>query len=156
MQHLYNSWRVRNLLVMMLRLIKSLRLAESIMSLHPPSCSGPAPTFVPVYSVYSTPQESSAMPEKTSLTCPGCSCRKKFTLDSCQPKHITLHHPELLQVERQENLTIRSATRRVEPAQRGEFNTNEDPVNDLNAFPHLEQVETIADLESQPQLTPMP
>jgi len=35
MQHFCNSWCVRNLLVMVLRLNKSLRLAESIISVHP-------------------------------------------------------------------------------------------------------------------------
>ena len=34
MQHFCNSWRVRNLLVMVLRLKQSLMLAESIVSLH--------------------------------------------------------------------------------------------------------------------------
>ena len=40
-----NSWRVRNLLVMVLRLSKSLKLAELTPT---PDCSGPAPTFVPL------------------------------------------------------------------------------------------------------------
>jgi len=35
MQHFCNSWHVRNLLVMVLRLSISLKLAESIVSLHP-------------------------------------------------------------------------------------------------------------------------
>ena len=34
MQHFCNSWHARNLLVMVLRLNKSVKLAESIVSLH--------------------------------------------------------------------------------------------------------------------------
>ena len=45
-----------------------------------PGCSGPAPTFCPFYSVYSTPRVPSTMPEKTPFLYPEFPCRRMCTL----------------------------------------------------------------------------
>jgi len=148
-----NSWCVRNLLVMVLRLNKSLKSAELIPTAD---CSGPAPTFVPFYSEYSTPRVSLTMPVKNTLCRAEFSCPKKFTLDSWRLNHIKLHHPEHLQVARQRNLVIDSAPRRIEPAQHREFNFNKDLVEDLDAFPYFEPLENLADSQSQPPPPPPP
>jgi len=68
-----------------------------------------------------------------------------------QIKHIKLHNPGHLQVALQKNLTISRMPRRIEPAQFHAFNTTNDSVEDLDAFPYLGHVEDIADLETQPR-----
>jgi len=152
MQSFCNSWRVRNLLVMVLRLNKSLKLAELIPT---PDCSGPAPTLVSFYSEYSTPHELSTMPVKTPFCCPKFSCWKKFTSDSPRLKHIKLHLPKHLQVARQRNLNIHSTPWRVKRAQHREINPNNYSVKDLDAFSHLEHLENITDSASQPLPPPL-
>ena len=153
MQCFCNSWLVRNLLVMVLRLNKSLKVAELIPTTD---CSGPAPTFIPFYSEYSTPRVLLTMRVKTPFPCPELSCRKKFTSASWRLQHIKLHLPEHLQVARQKNLSIRRARRCIEPALHCEFNATQDSVEDLDAFPYLEHLETVAGLESRPPPCPLP
>jgi hypothetical protein len=93
------------------------------------------------------------MPEKTHFPCPESSCQKKFTSDSWRLKYIKLHQPDHLQVARQKHLTIRSAPRRVENTQGCEFNANNDSVEDLDAYPYIEHVANIAELDCQPPST---
>jgi len=151
MQCFGSSWRVRNLLVMVLRLNEFLKLAELIPTRDG---SGQAPTFVTVCSEYSTPPMSSTMPVDTPIRCPECLCRKKFTTDSWWLKPIESHHPEHLQVARQKNLTIRSSPRCVEPAQHRVFNTNKNSLEDLDVLHYLEHLENVADSQSQSPLPP--
>jgi hypothetical protein len=47
-------------------------------------------------------------------------------------------------------VTIHSAARRVEHAQRRELNAMKDSFEDFDAFPYLQLIEIIADSESQP------
>ena len=124
--------------VMVMRLNKSLKYRELIPT---PDCSGPAPSFIPFYSEYSTHPGSSTMSEKTSSRCPEFSCQEKFTSDRWRLNHIKLHLPEHLQVAK--NMNVRSAPRRVERAQGGDPNVKTDSVEDSDAFLSLEHVETL-------------
>jgi len=81
------------------------------------------------------------MPDLTPFRYTKFSCRKKFTSDSWQLKHIKLHHPKHHQVAHQKNLTIGSTPRLVEHAQISKFNTNKDSVDDLDTFRYLEHIE---------------
>jgi len=79
-----------------------------------------------------------------------------FTSDSWRPKHIKLYHPEYLQVARQNNMTICSTPRCIEPAQRRELNAIKDSVEGLDTIPYLEHFENIADSQSPPPPPPLP
>jgi len=96
------------------------------------------------------------MPEKTPFPSPKFSCWKKFTSDNWQLTHIDLHHHEHVQVVHRKTVTIPSAPRRLELAQRRDFNANKDLVEDLDSFPYHNHVQPIADSESQPQPPPLP
>jgi hypothetical protein len=153
MQCFINTWRVTNLLMMVLRLNKSLKYRELIPTAD---CSGPAPTLVPFYSEYTTPRVSSTIPGKTRFCCPAFPCWKMFTSDSWRLKYIQLQHPEYVQVAHQKNVTVSGAPRRIEPAQRRGININKDSVGVLQVFPKLEQFEHIATSESEPLPSPLP
>jgi hypothetical protein len=135
--------------MMVLRLNQSLKYGELIPT---PDSSDPAPAFFPFYREYSAPPVMSTMQEKTLSRCPQFSCRKMFTSDSWLLKHIKLHHPEHLQVAK--NLAVRSVPQCVDATQGGDLNTNKDSVEDLDVYPYLEHIETIADTESQPYSPP--
>jgi len=153
MQCFCNSWCVRNLLVMVLRLNKSLKYRELIPT---EDCSGPAPTFVPFNSEYSIHRLSLTMQETTPFRRPEYSCWQKFTSHSWRLKYIILHHLEHLQVAHQKNLIVCSAPQRFEPSQCCEFTTMWHSLEDLGALSYLEHLENIADSESQPSPPPLP
>jgi hypothetical protein len=143
MQCFCNSWRVRNPLVMVLMLKKSLKYPELIPTAD---CSGPSPTFDPVNSNNYTTRVSLTMPEKIPFHCLGFSCAKMFTSDNWRLHDVNLDHPE----HDQKNLPVHSAPRRVETAQRRECNANHDYVEDFDMFPYLEYIQNIPDTESRP------
>jgi hypothetical protein len=142
-----NSWHVRNLIVMVLRLNKTLKYHELIPTTE---CSGLAPTIIPIYSQYFTACVSSTLPEMTPFCYPKFSCWKKFTLDSWGLKHIKIHHPEQLQDACQKNQTFLSALRLVKPTQCREITPNNGSPGDLHVFSELRHLEFIGDLVSQP------
>jgi len=118
-------------------------------------CSGPAPTFAPLNSIYSTPRVLSTMPEKTLFCCPDISCWKKFTSGSWQLKLIKLHHPKHLQTAHQENVTIFSTPQLVVPPHHHTFQGNNASVKYFDQFSHLVYGETIADSGSQSLPSPL-
>jgi hypothetical protein len=92
------------------------------------------------------------MPEKTPFHGPEFSCPKMFSSDSWPLQDILLCHHGHVQM----NLTIRSAPGHVESAQCREFYPNKDSVKDLDTFPYFENVEHLADSESQQPPPPLP
>jgi hypothetical protein len=71
-----NTWHIRKLHVMVLRLNKSLKYRDRIPTTD---WSGPALTFDPFYSEYSTLHVALTLPEKTSFSCPESSCGKRIS-----------------------------------------------------------------------------
>jgi len=140
---------------MVLRLNKSLKLAESIVRLHT-RLLRPSTNFRPFLHWLHHSSEVVDNARNTSFHSPKFSCRKEFTLDSWRCKHIKSHHPEHVQVACQRNLTIRSAPRLIEPAQCREFEADRDSVEDFDLFAYPRHVENIADSESQPPPPPLP
>jgi len=63
---------------------------------------------------------------------------------------IQILHPEHIRVAHQKKFTVHSSPWRIDPAQCCKFNSNHDSVEHLDVFPKLQNVENIADSESQP------
>jgi len=156
MQRFCNSWCVRKLLVMVLRLNKSLKLAESIVSLHTwllrPSTKFRA--FLHCILQYSRVVDNARddpfllprlfMPKEVhlrQLATYTYQITPSWAPASCNGR---------------KNLTIHYTRRCVEPAQGRGYNANKDSVEDLDTFPYLEHFENIADSESQSPQRPLP
>jgi hypothetical protein len=91
------------------------------------------------------------MPEKTHFGGRKFSCRKKFTSCSWRIKHFKSHHPDHIQVENQQNLTVRTMPQHVESAHSHDFSANNDLVDDIDAFPSFVHIEIISNWDFQPQ-----
>jgi hypothetical protein len=78
------------------------------------------------------------------------------TSGSQRLKHMTLHHPEHIQIARQKTLTVPRVPQRFEPTQCREFNTYIVSFGDLDVFHNIEHVENNTDSESQPRPSTLP
>jgi len=96
------------------------------------------------------------MPVKTPFCCPQFSSWMMFTSESWWLKHIKLHGPKRLHVACRRHLTIGSTAQWVQPTLCREFNANKDSVDDMDAFPSFEHIQSIIDSKSQTVPPPLP
>jgi len=154
MQRFCNARRVRNLLLMVLKFKRFLKLTESIVSIHPHQAAQAQHQLSPHSMVYTLLLACHRQCQRRALSIAlNFHAKWMSTSDSWQLTHNKLHHLEHLQVAQQKNLTIHSLPL---PVQHHEFNANTDSIEDLDAFPYLQHFQTIAETGSHRPHPPLP
>jgi len=136
MQWFCNLWLLGILLVIVLRLNQSLKLAERILSVYPHQIAQAQLQHSSLSTVNTPLLASHRQCERRPLSVvPNIHADRSSTQTACDLNISILHHPEHLQVACQKNETIFSVAWQVEPDQHPEFNANKESVEGLDAFP---------------------